>query len=118
MTRRALTIILVAAAATLTGCQKPQNILSRLLVQPDTAADLGYDIRWQTHLGLPPEARVLYAELLGEYLVTFETGNIVSVVDAATGKMLWREKLGSDYERFSRPARFEKHLVICSETRV
>ncbi|MBI1370806.1 MAG: PQQ-binding-like beta-propeller repeat protein [Planctomycetes bacterium] len=117
MTRcRALaSVILILALFGAGGCEQETSILSRLLVQPQTAADMGYGIQWTSNLAVPRGSRLIYAELLGDKLVTFETGNILSCIRADTGQILWREKVGSDIERFSKPVRDDKRVVISSE---
>jgi outer membrane protein assembly factor BamB len=116
-TRRLALWILCLTLMGAGGCEKPANILSRLLVQPETAAELGYGIQWVTNLSLPRGENIIYAELLGDRLVTFETGSIISVLDAGTGAILWRAQAGKRIERFSKPVRYENQLAICSETR-
>lgn len=116
-TRRLALWILCLTLMGAGGCQKPANILSRLLVQPETAAEFGYGIGWVTNLSLPHGDKIIYAELLGDRLVTFESGSIMSVLDARTGHVLWRAQVGKKIERFSKPVRYENQLAICSETR-
>jgi outer membrane protein assembly factor BamB len=117
MTRRVLAVVIVFIAAGLTGCDKPVNVLSHLIAQPETVAELGYNTVWQTNLGLKPGDRVLYAQLLGDRLVTLESGNILSSIDVHNGKILWRTKVSRETERFSKPVRDGNNLVFASETR-
>lgn len=116
-TRRLALWILCLTLMGAGGCEKPASVLSRLLVQPETAADFGYGINWVTNLALPHGEKIIYAELLGDRLVIYETGSILSVIDTNTGDILWRTQVGKRVERFSKPVRYENRLAICSETR-
>jgi outer membrane protein assembly factor BamB len=107
----------IAALVLAGGCAQQRDIRTQLLIQPDTARALGYQIAWPADLGLRGRQRILYAELLGDKLVTLESGNVVSVMDAGTGRMLWRTTVGTPLDRFSAPRRSGDQLVLCSETR-
>lgn len=110
-------MVVVVAALVMSGCQKPVSPLASLVVQPARAAEMGYGIQWQTSLALPEGSRLLYAELLGDRLVTLETGNVVSVVDTATGRILWRSPVGQEIEQFSKPVRVNGTLILSSTRR-
>lgn len=111
-------IVVTLLCAALAGCDKPQRpLMARLLVQPDTAAELNYRIAWAANLSLPKGERVVYAEILGDRLAILETGNIVSVLNTQSGTVLWRNRIGQPLERFSKPRRDGDKLILCSETR-
>jgi outer membrane protein assembly factor BamB len=115
---RCLCPALLLATFTLAGCASPRPVAPpRLLVGHETAAVMGYRAAWPADLGLRGGQRVLFAEVLGDKFVTFESDNIVTVLDAATGRTLWRTRVGSPLERFTRPQRDGDRLVLCSETR-
>lgn len=115
---RLVGLCIVMAAAALAGCQKEQDVMSRLLVQPEVASDLGYGIQWQSSLGLPEGARILYAEVLGDRLVTLESGNILAAIRTDNGQVLWRMPIGRRGERFGRPVRQDSRLIINSASRL
>lgn len=115
--RRAVSLTLMFTLLGAAGCAERTNVLSRLIVQPETANELGYGIDWVTNLSLSRGEKIIYAELLGDRLVTFETGGVISVVNAGTGEILWRDEIGTPTERFSKPVHYEDKVVICSETR-
>lgn len=122
MTRRhrSATILIVAGllGGVWQGCDKPQRpLLSNLLVQPDTAAEMNYRIAWAGNLGLPKGQKLIFAEMLGDRLVVLESGNIFAVINTQSGKVMWRNRVGQPFERFSRPRRDGDRLILCSETR-
>ena len=100
------------------GCAKQTDLLNSLLIQPQTADELGYGIQWQTALGLERGESLIYVESLGDRLVTLDTANVLTVFDAANGSRMWSEQLGKgNTERFSKPLRRGNELIISSETR-
>lgn len=119
MTRRLLAAGLIIGAAMLGGCQSRPDVMKELVAQPGVVGEMGYTIQWQQGLGLHPGERLIYVQKLGDRIATLESQNVLSVLDANTGKILWRTKIGSDLERFSKPLRERERdrLVICSETR-
>lgn len=101
-----------------TGCQQEVSPLARLMIQPETADKLGQRIQWQTHLNIPYGKKFKYIEPLGDMVATLETGNVISVLRASDGQILWRDRIGGEYENLSRPVRRRDFLVVSSETRV
>ncbi|MBI1373073.1 MAG: PQQ-binding-like beta-propeller repeat protein [Phycisphaera sp.] len=100
------------------GCQQQKvDPMTRLLIPQESARALEYGIRWQEHLGLENGAAIKNAEVLDDKVVTLESGNIVSVLDAATGDVRWRTKVAKDISNLHAPERTGKRLVVCSETR-
>ena len=125
MNRLPAFLALVTALLALGACGRsqvaapaPPTVLTNLLVQPEQADEIDYRILWQTSLATPPRNQILYAELLGDRLATFETNHILSVVNIKNGTILWRRQIGKRTERFSRPVRAaDNRLVICSASR-
>ena len=110
-------IIVIVAAMLSGGCEKPIDPLSRLVVQPGRAAELGYGVQWQTDLSLQEGSRLIYAEILGDRLVTLESGNVAAVIDTATGGVLWRAPVGHEIEQFAKPIRVGEQLIFTSARR-
>lgn len=115
---RSFTSAVVLSLVLFAGCASPPAAPPpKLLVGHEIAAELGYRIAWPADLGLSGDERILYAELLGDKFVTLETGNVVSVLNASNGQMLWRTEVGTLLERFGPPQRQGDRLVLSSETR-
>lgn len=99
------------------GCQKNISPLSRLMVSPDTAEAMNYRIDWQTNISIPYNQKIKHLETLGDKIVTLETGNVISVINADTGRLQWRDRIGGKHEKMARPVRDNDMLIISSETR-
>ncbi|MEX2672322.1 MAG: PQQ-binding-like beta-propeller repeat protein [Phycisphaeraceae bacterium] len=112
-----LTAVVVMAIGLLGGCQGGDGNGPRLLVDPLDAQQLGYTVDWQIDLALPEQSQLMYAELLGDRLVTVEDQNIVSVIDADNGDILWRHQVTRPTDQLSRPQRDGDRLVISSQRR-
>jgi len=117
MSKRPLGIVLAMSALIAAGCAEPPDVLSHLLVHPDTASELGYNIQWQRGLGLGKSERLVYAELLEDRIATFETDNILRVLDVQDGEVIWTAQVGQPVEQLSRPLRDGDRLVVCSGAR-
>lgn len=117
MTKRPLGIVLAMTAMIAAGCAQPPDPLSHLLVHPDTATELGYNIQWQRGLGLSGGDHLMYTELMDDRLATFESDNILRLVDVQDGEIQWTAQIGQPIEQFSRPLRDGDRVVICSGSR-
>lgn len=112
---RGLTAIVVAMGL-LGGCQSDGED-EGLLIDSLVAQQLDYTVDWQIDLALPAGAQLIYVELLGDRLVTVEDENIVSVINADNGQIMWRHQITRPQTRLSRPRRDGEQLVISSQTR-
>lgn len=111
-------ITIVLATALLGGCQADDGTSGRLLVDPLVAQQqLDYNVDWQIDLAVPEGNELVYAELLDDRLVTLEDGNIVSVVDANDGRIMWRAQITRPIDDLSRPQRDGDRLVVSSQRR-
>ena len=111
------TLLLFSVILLASGCQKSIDPLSRLMVSPSTAEDMKYRIDWQTNIAIPWGEKFKYVEPLGDRLVTIETGNVVTVMDEASGRIIWRDRVGGTHENLARPVRDNELLILSSETR-
>ena len=112
----ACTLLAVLAACTPTVSDSSLGDGS-LLTDIGPAADIGYRIVWQTNLGLGDGKKLLDVQPIGDVLVARESGNVFSVIDADTGRIMWRKGVGRPIERFSKPIILGDTLIIASETR-
>jgi len=121
MTRYALPLTLVVAACVLGSCATSSSTkdpsAGPLLTDIESSGKLGYRITWQSTLALPTGETLIEVKPLGNVIALRETGNIVSLLDEATGKIRWRKRVGSQIERLASPVRLQDHLLVCSETR-
>ncbi len=113
----ALTALSVAA-----GCVPQQKAADKqatqLLADYEQSRALDYRIQWQTNLGLPADSRIKSIAHLNDVIVLMEQGNIVTVLDDATGKVRWRKSVGTELDRLAKPAVYDDHLILTSETRL
>jgi outer membrane protein assembly factor BamB len=105
------------AAVFVGGCQEEPHVMSRLIMQPGQASDLGYSIQWQTRMQLRKDGRLIYVELLGDRLVTLESGNVLTVIGERDGRQIWQTKVAGTLEHLSKPIRLNGSLLICSSSR-
>jgi len=119
MTRLALPLTLFAAVCLTVGCTRKAepDPMTRMLTDIESSARMGYRIAWQSTVALPAGQRVIEAQPLDGRVVLRESGNIVSMLDAATGDVRWRKSVGSTLERLNSPVLLDEHLLVCSETR-
>lgn len=121
--RRFFSMTCLLAIAGLVGCEKPMvDPMERLLVSPNEAQSLGYRIHWQSDLGTS-DGRIgtntmKFVRVLGDVVVVVEKNNLITVFDAYSGRVRWREIVGASLERLRPPERFQNMLVLSSETRV
>lgn len=117
---RFVPIALLTALLAASGCTTNKSATgpSRLLADQQTSAALDCRIVWQTDLGLAAGQTIESAGPLGDVFVVFEKGNVLTVLDADTGKTRWRRSVGTEAERFTRPTLHDQHVIICSETQL
>jgi outer membrane protein assembly factor BamB len=92
-------------------------------MDPDTLPDtphgqIGYRIDWKGYTATSSRRAPKHFEVFGDTLVAHDQRNIVSVMDARTGKNRWNASVGHRLERFVGNARWFDRLVVPSETEV
>jgi outer membrane protein assembly factor BamB len=123
MRRFALALTLVASALLAHGCavnsttSKNHTNAGPLLTDIDSSAKLGYRITWQSTLAMPTDERVLEVKPLGDLIAVRESGNIVTLVEEATGEIRWRKTVGKGTERLGSPVIVDEQLLVTTETR-
>jgi len=125
MTRLAPPLTLLAVAVLLQACATGAGSGSAskaadtgvLLTDIESSAKLGYRIAWQTTAGLEAGERVTAVYPMGEVIILRESGNILSMLNEATGAVRWRKAIGTETERFHAPVKLDEHLLVCSQTR-
>lgn len=115
---RLFAMLILLSAAMAAGCKQEQNLMSNLLVQPEQAAKLGYDIAWQTHLNILQGQKLRYVEVFDDFIVALRSGNVASVIEASSGRIIWNDSIGTAGERMFRPVRNGEDLIFSSETRM
>ncbi len=110
-------VTILAVLAVLIGCRQPEaEPLANFLVRPDTAVDMGYRIQWQRSLGLPKGAQLEYVKVYPDIIVALETDNILSVLRAEDGEVIYREAVGDPGDRMLEPARSGDVIVLSADT--
>ncbi len=115
---RLFAMLILLAASLSAGCKQEQNLMANLLVQPEQAAQLGYDIAWQTHLNILQGQKLRHVEVFDDFIVALRSGNVASVIEASSGRIIWNDSIGTAGERMFRPVRNGEDLIINSETRM
>lgn len=114
MNRRTWGVLLALSLCFLTGCKSQQAADSGLIVDPLDAQKLGFNSRWITDLAIP--GGIKYVESLGDVLVTVEDrNNVVTVLAARDGDLMWRRVVGDPQSILSAPVRVDSNIVINSE---
>lgn len=90
-----------------------------LLIEPEPARQLGYNVAWATDLKVPRNENILSAAVLGDVLVVVEVpGNIVSAVSMENGRGLWRRPVGTRTDRLFPAARHGDNILVNTATRL
>ncbi len=124
---RLLIVCLIALMST--ACQQPtgpaadkpptrvsQASLKQFLISPDDADRLRYRIDWMQDLNLEKGAGFKYLLAESDVLVLVESQNILTVIDALTGKVMMREQVATPVTKLFPPARQDQRVVINSES--
>ncbi len=85
-----------------------------LLVDVQTADALGCRIGWQTPLALPDDASIQSITPLGEMLVVVESNGMVDALNRDNGQVRWRQQVGDQLTKLTRPLSYQGDVVICS----
>lgn len=112
-------LAVLAALAAAAGCESEPKIdpFRTGLVYPLDARRLGFSKLWRVDLRVPPQARLTQAQVLGDLLVTVEEpGNIVTAIEADTGKVLWHRQIGKPGAEVFAPRRLEQRVLLNTET--
>lgn len=123
MPLRVASLSLIAAFVTLAlGCETPSPQTPKTWpypVSPAQAEILGYDIGWSTDVSGYTGSEVTYADVLGDVVVTIEEpDNIVTAVDAKTGKFLWKASAGKPGEKVYGPYRHEDRILVNTDRKM
>jgi len=116
VTLLAVALLTDACAVSSTSTSSPSDA-GPLLTDIESSAKLGYRISWQSTLALPTSERVVEVKPLGDVIAVRESGDIITLIDEATGKVRWRKLIGSGTERLGSPIRVDRELLVTSETR-
>ncbi|QDU71785.1 outer membrane protein assembly factor BamB family protein [Mucisphaera calidilacus] len=112
-----LTSVLCLAAAT--GCvskQAPSYDAPKrigLIIEPDDANDVGYNLGWAQNLSLPDDHKVIHAVALHDLVIVVEhPGNIVTAINTRDGSVRWRSAIGIGEGELFEPVAFEDRILI------
>lgn len=110
----------------LSGCEttggagdSSRPVPTNLPIVPESAAELGYFPVWASNLSVSSGQRIHSARWLGDLIVVVERPrNLVTAVNATTGKVLWTTRLGEELEKLYTPIRRDDEIHVNSETRL
>lgn len=110
-------------AGGVTGCQNAGGSSRRnaeRAAAPDPEIDVlrsaGYRIDWRTHAFVGRGQRPLFLEPMGDVLAFQETGSVLSIVEAQTGRVRWSNELANPLTLFVKPLRDGRVIHSSSET--
>jgi outer membrane protein assembly factor BamB len=110
----ALLTLIVAA-----GCETEPKIdpFRTGLVYPLDARRLGFNKVWRIDMRVPRGSRLTHAQVLDDLLVTVEEpGNVITAIEADTGKVLWQRQVGKPGAEVFAPRRLDRRLLLNTET--
>ncbi len=103
-----------------TGCSsKPKPATTNFVVTSLDAQRLGYTPRWAINLLVDPDQELAFITPLGDTIVTVEhPSNVITVIDANNGQLLWRKKWVTDAQTLFEPNRLGNHVIVNSDREV
>lgn len=121
---RALSVLaLLAAAVGLPACSSgsPAPRGGTRLAEPqkvdfDAWAGVGYRWEWTSSPPLTADGQIQFAEAFEDLMVVQDTGAMVSVLEAATGRIRWNKQVAETNTRFHGLTRREGAVVVTNET--
>lgn len=88
---------------------KPTN----LLVEPNDAITIGYDVHWATSIAVPERENLAHAVVLDDLLITVEhPSNKLTAVRMSDGEQLWHKKMPEHFGLIREPARLENTIIV------
>ncbi|MEE9405652.1 MAG: PQQ-binding-like beta-propeller repeat protein [Algisphaera sp.] len=121
------------ALTALTGCDTTPTPTSGAVVVPQPKADfntgypiepghartLDYDVRWVRDLALAPRQEVTHLIETSDLIISIESpNNMITAIELATGKPLWKSVVGSRLEVLVGMTSDEKSIYINSTSRI
>ncbi|RMH25934.1 MAG: hypothetical protein D6692_10125 [Planctomycetota bacterium] len=127
---RATALLALLAAGTIAGCSASPSSSggtsasargTTRLAEPFTVDHaawnaVGYRWDWTSRPPLITGARIAFADAYDDLIVVQDTGSMVSVIEAPTGKVRWNKQVRETNTRFLGNTRVDNSLFVTNET--
>lgn len=116
-TCRTLLCLFVAMACGCAGLGEARR--TGLLIEPQDAGRVGYNVNWSTDLQVPRSSRMSAVTVLDDLILVVQTpSNLVTAIEARNGDTRWWRIVGSKNDRVFTPVREGDRIYVNTETHI
>lgn len=126
MPHRSLCALTLLALCGLTGCafdssggstvSEAATLAGPYEVNHEAWGGVGYRWEWTSQPPLTRNGRIAFADAYEDLLIVQDTGAMLSVIEAPTGKIRWNTQVGNTATRFLGNVRRDGSVIVTNET--